>query len=29
MACDTSWDVEGEKYVQLYERVFARAEAKA
>jgi len=29
MACDTSWDVQGEKYVELYERVSARAEAKA
>ena len=29
MACDTSWDVQGESYVELYERVSARAEAKA
>lgn len=29
MACDTSWDVQGEKYVELYERISARVEAKA
>ncbi|HET9887174.1 MAG TPA: glycogen synthase GlgA [bacterium] len=29
MACNTSWEVQGEKYVELYERVSARAEAKA
>ena len=29
MACDTSWNVQGEKYVELYERASARVEAKA
>ena len=28
MACDTSWDVQGQQYVELYERVASRAEAK-
>jgi starch synthase len=29
MACDTSWEVQGAKYVEMYERISARAEAKA